>query len=121
MNLSGTSVLAARDFYKLNNEDLLIVCDDFNLPLGTLRVRPQGSAGGQKGLADVVRRLGTDEVPRLRIGVGPLPPNWNAVDFVLGRFSKEESIEATFAIIRAADAVVDWANLSMQECMNRYN
>ena len=63
MNLSGGSVLAARDFYKLDNQDLLIVGDDFNLPLGKLRVRASGTAGGQKGLEDIIRRLGTQQIP----------------------------------------------------------
>ncbi|HKD38192.1 MAG TPA: aminoacyl-tRNA hydrolase, partial [Pirellulales bacterium] len=105
MNLSGASAVVARDFYKLANEDLLVVCDDFNIPLGTLRIRGQGSAGGQKGLADVINRLGTDAVPRLRIGVGPVPASWDPVDFVLGRFTKEEQPEIELSLVRAADAV----------------
>jgi len=121
MNLSGTSALAARDFYKLSNEDLLIVCDDFNLPLAKLRFRASGSAGGQKGLADVIRRLGTDAVARLRIGVGPVPANWDPVDFVLSRFSADESTEIAIAVQHAADAVVDWATEGLAACMNRYN
>jgi len=121
MNLSGNSVGAARDFYKLTNEDVLIVCDDFNLPLAKLRLRAAGSAGGQKGLADVIRRLGTDEVPRLRIGVGPVPDHWDPVDFVLGKFTAAESTEIALTIQRAADAVVDWANEGLAACMNRYN
>ena len=121
MNLSGNSVGAARDFYKLANEDLLIVCDDFNIPLGKLRFRTGGSAGGQKGLADVIRRLGTEEVPRLRIGVGPVPANWDPINFVLGKFTAEESSEIAIAVQRAADAVVDWASEGIAVCMNRYN
>jgi peptidyl-tRNA hydrolase, PTH1 family len=121
MNLSGNSVGAARDFYKLSNEELLIVCDDFNLPLAKLRFRSAGSAGGQKGLADVIRRLGTDEVPRLRIGVGPVPDHWDPVDFVLGKFAAAESTEIAITIQRAADAVVDWVSEGLPACMNRYN
>ncbi len=121
MNLSGTSVLGARDFYKVVDSDILVVCDDFNLPLGRLRLRPQGSAGGQKGLADIVRRLGTDLVPRLRIGVGPLPVGWNAPDFVLGKFAKDQRIEIEISVVRAADAVADWVTQGMASAMNKYN
>jgi peptidyl-tRNA hydrolase, PTH1 family len=121
MNLSGASVLAARDFYKLENHELLIVCDDFNLPLAKLRLRPEGSAGGQKGLDDVIVRLATEAVPRLRIGVGPLPANWDPADFVLSRFTKEEVPEIEAAVTRAADAVEDWTKLTIAEVMNRYN
>ncbi len=121
MNLSGGSAVAARDFYKLQNEDVLVVCDDFNLPLGKLRLRPQGSAGGQKGLADIIQRLGGDQIPRLRIGVGPLPANWDAADFVLGRFTKDQVTEIQITIAEAADAVVQWANRGMAETMNKYN
>ena len=108
MNVSGTTALQVRDFYKLNEDDLLVVCDDFALPLGRLRLRPQGSGGGQKGLADIILRLGTENVPRLRIGVGPLPAGWDAADFVLSKFAKNETAEIELAIVRAADAVEQW-------------
>jgi len=97
------------------------VCDDFALPLGTIRLRAQGSSGGQKGLDDILRRLGTEEVPRLRIGIGPVPENWDAANFVLGKFSKEESAEATESMKRAADAVATWVRDGLAKAMNQYN
>jgi peptidyl-tRNA hydrolase, PTH1 family len=121
MNLSGQAVQPARDFYKIENNDLLVVCDDFALPLGKLRIRAQGSAGGQKGLDDIIRRLGTDELPRLRIGIGPLPENWEAANFVLGKFSKEEAAEATEMVKRSADAVASWIRDGLAKAMNQYN
>ena len=121
MNLSGGSVLAARDFYKIADEDLLIVGDDFNLPLGKLRFRANGSSGGQKGLADVIRRLGTDAVPRLRIGIDSPADGRRAADFVLGRFTKAETPVIDEAIWRAADAVEVWARDGMAVSMNQYN
>lgn len=121
MNLSGASVLRARDFYKLSNAELLIVCDDFNLPLGKLRIRASGSAGGQKGLQDIIRRLGTEEFPRLRIGIGAPPEQWEGRDFVLSKFTKDEQVEVQTAIARAADAVECWAGQGIAACMNQFN
>ena len=121
MNLSGGSVQPARDFYKLTNDQVLVVCDDFNLPLGKLRFRSKGSAGGQKGLADVIRRLGGEEIPRLRIGIGPPPPHWDIADFVLSRFSGADAKEIAETIRRAADGVVEWVARGTDHCMNQYN
>jgi len=121
MNRSGASVAAAKDFYKLADEDLLIVCDDINLPLAQLRVRTKGSSGGQKGLADVIGRLGSEEVPRLRIGVGAPPEGWDAVGYVLGKFSKDEQSEMENAVDKAADAVIVWVRDGIAVCMNQYN
>lgn len=121
MNHSGRSVLEARDFYKLEHSDLLIVCDDFNLPLAKLRIRPSGSSGGQKGLDDIIRRLGSDDVPRLRIGIGPVYEGWDPVDFVLGRFNKDDLPVINQSIERAADAAAAWVRLGMQDCMNQFN
>ena len=117
----GASVLAARDFYKIDGEDILVVCDDFHLDLGTLRMRAQGSSGGQKGLEDVLRRLGTQQINRLRIGVGPVPERIDPADFVLGRFTSAQTTEAQLQINRAADAVITWAEAGIATAMNRFN
>jgi PTH1 family peptidyl-tRNA hydrolase len=121
MNLSGASVLAARDFYKIEHQNLLIICDDFNLPLAKLRFRAAGSSGGQKGLEDVIRRLGADDVPRLRIGIGQPAPGREVTGYVLGRFTKDEQAEMVPSLARAAEGVVDWVESGIQHCMARYN
>jgi peptidyl-tRNA hydrolase, PTH1 family len=121
MNLSGQSVGPAVEFYGVPLEDVLVVCDDFNLPLGKLRFRSQGSAGGQKGLDDIIRRLGTQEVPRLRIGIGPVPPKWDAADFVLGKFNRSEQTVIEEMIALAAEGVECWAANGTQTAMSRYN
>lgn len=121
MNLSGASVQLARDFYKIENEDLIVVCDDFNLPLAKLRFRARGSSGGQKGLADVIRRLGTESFSRMRIGIGPPPPEWDVADYVLSRFREEERKEIDALISTAVEALTDWVEQGAEYCMNRYN
>ncbi len=121
MNLSGGSVQPAKDFYKLDNSDLLVVCDDFHLSLGQLRFRAKGSAGGQKGLADIIRRLGTEDFSRLRFGIGTPPEGYNAADYVLGKFAKSESKEVEHAVGCAAEAVTEWVRSGTAYCMNRYN
>ena len=120
MNLSGSSVLAARDFYKILDSDMIVICDDFNLPLDTIRLRPGGSAGGQNGLGDVLSRLGTTTIPRLRLGIGPVLAGWNVSDFVLGKFPKPERERVGVVIERAADAAEDWVALGIQAAMNAY-
>ena len=94
MNLSGRSVGQALRFYKLPLADLLVVCDDLSLPLGKLRLRPGGSDGGQKGLRDITAHLGTDQFPRLRIGIGDRG-DIDAADFVLSRFRSAERPSST--------------------------
>jgi len=121
MNASGGSVLAARDFYKIEPADLLVVCDDFNLPLGKLRLRAKGSSGGQKGLEDILRRLGTDEVPRLRIGIGAPPPGRDAAGYVLNRFLPDEQPTIAAALDRAAEAAAAWVSEPFEAVMSRYN
>ena len=121
MNLSGTSVLAARDFYKIDDHDILVICDDFQLSTDTIRLRSSGSAGGQNGLSDVLTRLGCRTIPRLRIGIGPMPTGWKSADFVLGKFGKPEREAVNCLLERAADAAEEWASLGIQAAMNRYN
>lgn len=121
MNLSGASVLATRDFYKIETQDTLIVCDDFNLPLGKLRLRPKGSAGGQKGLEDILRRLGTEEIPRLRLGIGPPPPGRDVAGYVLSRFAKDEQPIVADTVKKAVEAAAAWVELGLEAAMNKYN
>jgi PTH1 family peptidyl-tRNA hydrolase len=120
MNLSGRAVRAALDFYKLPAEQLLVVCDDFNLPLGKLRVRAKGSHGGQNGLRNIQDQLGTDAYARLRIGVGQPDPG-EAVDFVLSRFRPAERKAADEAVAAAARAALVWVRTGLEACMNRFN
>ena len=121
MNLSGGSVLEARDFFKIACEDVLVICDDLNLPLAKLRFRSNGSAGGQKGLADVIRRLGTEEIPRLRFGIGSPPPGRDVAGFVLAKFSAEEKAEIEIGYGIAENAICDWIGQGIKFCMNKYN
>ena len=121
MNRSGQSVAEAARFYKIPTEDVLVVCDDLNLPFGKLRLRAEGSSGGQKGLSDVIRLLGTDKVPRLRIGIGSPPGSMDAADYVLMNFTEKEWPDWGVTIKQAADAVMLWIGSGLDETMNRYN
>ena len=121
MNLSGESVRLVVEFYRIQPSDILVVCDDFNLALSQLRFRKQGSAGGQKGLADIIRRLGTDAIPRLRFGIGEPPEKWDVADYVLSRFSESERDTLTEGISRAVSGVADWIQQDIDSCMNEYN
>ncbi|MGE3316660.1 MAG: aminoacyl-tRNA hydrolase, partial [Planctomycetaceae bacterium] len=102
MNLSGRSVRQLIDFYQTPLADLIVVSDDMNLDVGKLRLRPGGSAGGQNGLSDVLRHLGTEDFARLRIGIGRPPGKMSSTDWVLGRFRSEEKQEMEHATIAAA-------------------
>ncbi len=121
MNLSGQTVVEAVNFYKLQLDDLLIVCDDFNLDVGRLRFRPSGSSGGQNGLDDIISRLGTQKFGRLRLGVGRPPPEWNVSNYVLGRFDATDRETMNQSIHRSVKAVEHWIEFGMQSAMNEYN
>jgi PTH1 family peptidyl-tRNA hydrolase len=120
MNLSGRAVRAIVDFYKVPIENVLVVCDDFNLPLGKLRVRGNGSHGGQNGLRNIQEQLGTDAYARLRIGVGQPEPG-DAVDFVLSRFKLGERATVDDAVAKAANGVLVWLRQGLDACMNQVN
>src|ERR1700724_3390559 len=119
MNLSGRSVRQVLDFYQLPVTELLVVCDDINLPLGKLRVRAKGTHGGHNGLRDIQNHLTTTEYARLRIGVDA--PRDEAVEHVLGRFKPSERPVIDDAVQLAAQAVVVWFHQGIQTCMNQFN
>ncbi|MGB7347113.1 MAG: aminoacyl-tRNA hydrolase [Pirellulaceae bacterium] len=121
MNASGQSVRKACDFYKLEIEEILIICDDLNLDSGRLRLRARGSAGGQNGLKDIIRHLDSDAFPRLRVGIGSPPDGWAVTDYVLGKFAKAEQSLIEEATTRAAYAAIDWATKGIGPAMNQYN
>jgi len=119
MNLSGRCVRQVMDFYQLIVADLLVVCDDINLPLGKLRVRVRGTHGGHNGLRDIQVHLGTTEYARLRLGVDA--PREGAIDHVLGRFNPAERAVIDDAVVLASQAVLVWASRGVEACMNQYN
>src|SRR4029453_15060852 len=120
MNLSGASVAGIMAFYKLAPADVLIVVDEVQLPLGKLRGRPSGSAGGHNGVKSVIASIGSD-FPRLRIGVGRGNEQWDLSDHVLGKFAADELPVVERAVKRAADAVETFITEGVFAAMNQYN
>ena len=123
MNLSGNAVRAAADYYHIEPEDILIIHDDMDLPTGSVRIRANGSAGGQKGMKHIITCLGTDEIARIRIGVGHSEPGNHDVvpDWVLSPVSKAEREDFDRAIETAAKAARAWVTEPMDKVMNQYN
>lgn len=122
MNLSGRSVSRIAARYGCLAENILVIADDVNLPLGTIRLRPGGSAGGHKGLASVIAELGTNAFPRLRMGVGKDQPlTGDLTNFVLGKFSSEELPSVETMVEHAAVAAFCWIEHGIEIAMNRFN
>ncbi len=122
MNLSGQAVSEAARFYKIPADHVLIISDDVDLPLGKLRIRKSGSAGGHNGLKNIIQLLGTDQFPRLKVGVGGKPhPDYNMADWVLGQFQGEDKKTIDAAVARAADAVECLLADGIDRAMNQYN
>ena len=120
MNLSGQPVADAVGFYKVDLNDILIVSDDMWLEPGQIRLRAGGSAGGHNGLTDVLEKLGTEDIPRLRIGIGRCQPD-GAVDYVLGEPDKKEADLVNEGIGRAKDAAICWLEEGIQSAMTKFN
>ncbi len=121
MNLSGDSVQPLISFYKIPLDHVLIVADDIDIPLGTLRLRKSGSSGGQNGLKHILQRLGTQEIARARFGVGRPPGHREAADHVLAPFKGDEAILAEEVTDRAVQAVETWLTDGIEIAMTRYN
>ena len=122
MNLSGEAVHEAAAFYKIPPERVLVISDEVSLAPGKIRVRRSGSAGGHNGLKNIIAHLGTDQVPRIRLGVGQKPhPDYDMADWVLGKFQGEDKKAVEEAVKRAADAAECLIREGVDKAMNRYN
>ena len=122
MNLSGEAAGDAARFYKVPAQRVLVISDDTDLPLGKLRIRKGGSAGGHNGLKSLIQHLGTDQFPRLKVGVGGKPhPDYDMADWVLGQLKGEDKKTMDEAVKRAADAVECLLRDGPDRAMNRFN
>jgi peptidyl-tRNA hydrolase, PTH1 family len=121
MNLSGQSVGSLFRYYKVTIDHLLIVYDDIDLPLGSIRLRPGGGAGGQKGMLSIINVLGTESFPRLRLGIGRPPGRMEAANYVLHDFPQDERELLVSTLDRAVDAVFTFVTLGLDAAMNRFN
>ena len=121
MNLSGQSVQGLAHFYKLPFENVLVAYDDLDLPFGTIRLRPGGGAGGQKGLASAIEKLGTRDIARLRLGIGRPPGKMDPSYYVLQDFSREEMKVLPEILERASDAALTFVIDGLNKAMNKYN
>ena len=122
MNLSGDAVGQAARFYKVPAERIIVVSDDTALPNGKLRVRTKGSAGGHNGLKSIIAALGTEQFPRVKVGVGAPPhPDYDMADWVLGVFRNQDAVEIDAAVQRAWEAVESYIRVGPERTMDRYN
>lgn len=122
MNLSGESVGALVNYYKIDpEEELIILYDDINLDVGRLRIRGKGSAGGHNGIKSIIAHLGTEKFPRIRVGVGSKPEGWDLADYVLGHFPKEEEPKIREVLGDASDACRIIIEEGINAAMNEYN
>lgn len=121
MNQSGQAVFDSLSFFNLTPPELFVICDDINLPLGKLRLREKGSDGGHKGLSSIIYHLVSEEFPRLRLGIGPLPEDEVLEDFVLKKFKKEEEKSVEEMICKGALTVESSIMFGLTESMNRFN
>ncbi len=122
MNLSGLTVSDVMAFYKLQPKDVLLIVDDIDLPFGAVRIRPKGGPGTHNGLRHIVQCTSSEDFPRVRVGMGAPPREWDLADWVLGTFQTEEERKIIFdAYLLAADAAVCWAEKGIDAAMNRFN
>lgn len=121
MNLSGDSVAPLARFYKIEPERILIIADDLDIPLGTIRIRQGGSSGGQRGVRHIIERMGTQAIPRIRVGIGRPPGRMDPAAYVLTPFKPDEEIIAVESVDRAAKAAETWLAEGIEAAMNRFN
>ena len=119
MNLSGTAVQEISHYFKIDDEDILVIYDDMALEPGTVRLRLNGSSGGQKGMQNIIDNLGTEEIKRIRIGIGE--PQFDSIDWVLGKPSGEDKVKIDEAIDRATKAIREYLIHGFQNAMSKFN
>ncbi|MDD4693319.1 MAG: aminoacyl-tRNA hydrolase [Firmicutes bacterium] len=121
MNLSGEAVVPFYNYFKLESQDLMVVYDDMDIPLGQMRIKPKGSSGGHKGMESIITLLGRDDFPRLRIGVGRPNPTQEVVDYVLRIFERDEIPIISETLKEVLDALETWTKDGLDLAMNKYN
>ena len=121
MNVSGESIRALVDYYKIAQDELIIIFDDISLEPGNIRIRKKGSAGGHNGIKNIIAMTGTQNFMRIKVGVGEKPKGWDLADYVLGRFSTEDRAKVEEAIGHAMDAAVLMMQGEVDKAMNDYN
>ena len=121
MNLSGESIRAAADYYKIEPEEMIVIYDDISLDPGQLRIRLKGSAGGHNGIKNIIANLGTQDFPRIKVGVGAKPPRMDLADYVLSRFGAGEHKLMEEAFGEAAEAAVMMMTDGAERAMNHFN
>lgn len=121
MNLSGESIREIADFYKIPPENIIIIYDDISLETGKLRIRKKGSAGGHNGIKSIISHLGTQEFPRIKVGIGNKPEGWDLADYVLSKYSRAERQSVEEALLDITGAVELMVNGDVESAMNKYN
>lgn len=121
MNLSGDSVRALADYYKIPVSDIIVIFDDISLAPGQIRIRKKGSAGGHNGVKDIIAKLGTQDFARIKVGVGAKPEGYDLADFVLGHFKSDEEVDMRKALEKVKEACVLMLNEEVDKAMNLYN
>ena len=119
MNLSGDFVQKILHYFKINVEDLLVIFDDFDTPIGSIKLKPKGSSGGQNGMKDIINKLGTEDIKRIKIGIGK--PKSDKKNFVLSKFNGQDQTLVHQAIIKASQAAYDFIFEPFDKIMNKYN
>jgi PTH1 family peptidyl-tRNA hydrolase len=121
MNLSGEAVMPLANYFKIEPQNILVVYDDMDIPLGEIRIKPKGSSGGHKGMQSIIQLLGTEDFPRVRIGIGRPMPHMEVVKYVLMTFAKDEIPIITKSLKTTIDAIETWRNDGLDIAMNKYN
>lgn len=121
MNLSGSSVQGLASFYQIPPEHIIVIFDDLDIPPGTLRIRPKGGSGGHRGMTDIIQKLGTQDFPRIRFGIGRPPGQMDPAAFVLRRFDADEEVLAAETVERTIKTLETWLTDGIDMAMNLYN